>query len=93
MTSPPLEAALTTAVRWLLPVLAVSGLLLVFPSPGGSLWWAMVHLAMVVTFGLALTITLGRALEATWFSHMGALAQRLAVAATLVFSPRALSPW
>jgi hypothetical protein len=84
VTPPPLEGALTTAVRWLLPALAVSGLLLALPSPGGSLGWVMLHLAIVVSFGLALTMTLGRYLGATWFPGLGALAQRLAVAATLV---------
>jgi hypothetical protein len=79
-----MERALTTAVRWLLPALAVSGLLLAFPSPGGSLGWVMLHLAIVVTFGLALIMTLGRYLGATWFSDLGRFAQRLAVAATLV---------
>lgn len=54
-----MAAALTIAVRWLLPALAASGLLLAFPSPGGSLGWVMMHLAAVVVFGLFLTMALG----------------------------------
>lgn len=79
-----MEAALTIAVRWLLPALAASGLLLAFPSPGGSLGWVMMHLAAVVVFGLFLTMALGGYLTAKWFPDLGSLARRLAVAATLV---------
>lgn len=84
MSEQPMERALRDAVIWLLPALAASGLLLALPAPGGSLGWVMAHLAVVVGFGLLLTMALGRYLTAKWFSDFGALARRLAVAATLV---------
>jgi hypothetical protein len=79
-----MERALMDAVRRLLPALAASGLLLAVPAPGGSLAWVMAHLASVVIFGLVLTMALSRYLAATWFSDLGAIAQRLAVAGSLV---------
>lgn len=84
MTPPALEAALSRSVRWLLPALAVTPLLLLLSQPGGSVGWVMAHLGAVVVFGLFLTMALQPLLDDAWFSHLSGIGRRLSSAASLV---------
>ena len=63
----PLEGALIRTVRWLVPALALTPLLLAVPQPGDPFGLVMVHLSVLVLFGLGLTVTLTRYLTTGWF--------------------------
>lgn len=54
----PLEAALIRTVRWLIPALLLSPLLLAVPEPDDPFVLFILHLSAIVSFGIALAVTL-----------------------------------
>lgn len=82
MTS--LERAIGTTLRWLLPALLLSPVLLIVPTPHGHTGWIVVHLGVVVVFGLALTMRLSPSVEDPWFSTLSPTRALLASAASVV---------
>lgn len=79
-----LERATARTIRWLLPGLIVTPFLLVTPPPHGSTPWILVHLTVLVTFGLILTMALFEELDTPWFDRLGRITRLLASAASLV---------
>lgn len=79
-----LEQAISQAVRWLIAGLLLTPLLLVAPTPHDSTPWILFHLSVIVTGGLALTMTLGRHLRDPWFPTLGPVRSLLASAASIV---------
>ncbi|CAN5791761.1 hypothetical protein BH23ACT5_BH23ACT5_22410 [soil metagenome] len=80
MTKPRLEAALGQAVRWLVPPLVVTPLLLLTSVPANPMAWAMTHLGVVVLLGLVLAMSLGKLLDEPWFANLGPMARLVASA-------------
>lgn len=79
-----LELAVGVTVRWLLPALVVSPVLLFVPTPHGQTGWILLHLGTVVTFGLLLAMRLAVGLEAPWFEGLRPSRSLLASAASIV---------
>lgn len=63
----PLEHALLTTVRWTIPLILVSPVLLTVPQPADPFRLVLVHLSAVVTFGIALAVRLAPLAQADWF--------------------------
>lgn len=63
----PIEHALVTTVRWTLGALLVTPLLLFVPQQDDPLGLFLVHLSVVVTFGLALAVSLAHLAHLQWF--------------------------
>lgn len=82
----PLESSLVLAVRWLVPALAVTPLLLAVPEPGDPFGLVMTQLSIIVLFGVALAVALTGHLAGIWFPGSGWAPSRrlLAAAASLV---------
>ena len=81
----PLERALVLTVRWVVPVLAASVLLLAVPRPDDPFVPSIVHLAVLVLFGIALAVHLAHLVDLDgWFPAWQPGRRRLAAAATLV---------
>lgn len=83
----PLERALVTTVRWLVPALVVSLPLLVVPATDRPFGLLFAHLSLIVVFGIALAVRLAGQVEASgWFVGTGwpAGRRRLAAASALV---------
>lgn len=79
-----LEGATVRSVKWLGAGLVVTPLLLALPAPHSSTLWVSVHLVVLVTFGLALTMALVDSLDTPWFSRFPPRMAMLASAASLV---------
>lgn len=81
----PLERALVVTVRWLVPGLVASVLLLAVPRPDDPLVTSMAHLSVVVLFGIVLAVHLAGLVDLDgWFPRWRLARRRLAAAATLV---------
>ena len=81
----PLERALVVTVRWLVPGLAASALLLAVPRPDDPFVTSMAHLSLLVLFGIALAVNLAALVDLDgWFSGWRPARRRMAAAATLV---------
>jgi hypothetical protein len=63
----PLEGALILTVRWLVPALVVTPILLVVPQPGDPFGLFVAQLGAIVLFGIALAVALTRHLAGPWF--------------------------
>ncbi|MEX1004548.1 MAG: hypothetical protein WD990_11550 [Acidimicrobiia bacterium] len=79
-----LEHAISHTLRWLLAFLLLTPLLLAVPTPHGSTPWILFHLSVIVTGGLALTMSLVPLLREPWFPSLGAVRALLASAASVV---------
>ncbi len=79
-----LERAIIQAVRWMIAGLVLTPLLLAVPTPHGSTPWILLHLSVIVTGGLVLTMTLSRYLREPWFPALGPVRSLLASAASIV---------
>lgn len=79
-----LEQAVTTTVRWLLPALLLTPVLLFVPPPHGRTAWILIHLGAIVTFGLFLAMRLARDLRHPWFTSLRPARSLLASAASTV---------
>ena len=81
----PLERALALTLRWLVPALAASLLLLAVPQPVDPFVLFIGHQTLLVAFGVALAVSLTRFLDSgDWFRSLRPARRRLAAAATLV---------
>lgn len=83
----PLEQSLILTVKWLLPALAASPMLLAVPQPDRPLGLFTAQLTLLVVFGVALAVNLARfVLSENWFGsrRWPASRRRLAAACTLV---------
>lgn len=79
-----MQRTIGTTVRWLLPTLLVSPVLLFVPTPHGQTGWILAHLGAVVTFGLILTMRLAPELKSPWFTMLRPSRSLLASATSIV---------
>ncbi len=78
------EQAIGRTLRWLLPALAVTPLLLLIPTPHGSTLGVLAHLTGLVIFGLALTMSLATDIKEDWFPGLKPVSRVLASLTTVV---------
>lgn len=79
-----LERAAGRSVRWVIAGLVVTPVLLAVPTPHGSTGWILLHLTVVVTYGLALTMALVESLDGHWFDGLARRGRLFATAASIV---------
>lgn len=79
-----IERAIGRSVRWLIAGLLVAPLLLAVTTPHGSTPWILFHLAVLVVYGLALTMSLAEELDTPWFRELRPKASLSASAVSLV---------
>ena len=81
----PVEAALARSVRWLVPALLVTPLLLFVQVPRSALLpVSIVHLSLLVTYGVIVAADLSRLLEDEWFGGMRPFGRAFASAGSVV---------